>query len=116
MSAPASNRLPLQPWIEDDRTRAVIAALTAGGSRVRFVGGCVRDALIGRAVRDIDLATPDPPATVIRLVVLPAVLVLLGERAWPGRRTPTAPPTPPASAAAPTEWHSVDGELVPVSR
>lgn len=55
-------------------------------------------------------------ATVIRLVVLPAVLVLLGERAWPGRRTPTAPPAPPASAAAPTEWHSVDGELVPVSR
>lgn len=53
-------------------------------------------------------------ATLIRLVVLPAVLVLLGERAWPRRRT--TPPAVPTAPAGPTEWHSVDGELVPVSR
>lgn len=52
-------------------------------------------------------------ATVIRLVVLPAVLILLGERAWPRRRPPAAPvaPTPPGP---PTAWVSKDGELVPV--
>ncbi len=49
-------------------TRAVLAALTARGAAVRFVGGCVRDAVLGRAVKDVDLATPDPPETVIRLL------------------------------------------------
>lgn len=46
-------------------TRAVIAALTADGATVRFVGGCVRDALLGRAVKDVDLATEDLPETVV---------------------------------------------------
>ncbi|MGE5145791.1 MAG: CCA tRNA nucleotidyltransferase [Candidatus Eiseniibacteriota bacterium] len=49
-------------------TRAVIAALTARGAEVRFVGGCVRDAAIGRAVTDIDIATHDLPETVIDLL------------------------------------------------
>ncbi|MCH7929001.1 MAG: CCA tRNA nucleotidyltransferase [Proteobacteria bacterium] len=49
-------------------TAAVIAALTAEGAAVRFVGGCVRDAVAGRAVKDVDLATPDAPETVTRLL------------------------------------------------
>jgi len=61
-------RLPPQPWMSTPATMAVIAALTAGGSEVRFVGGCVRDALLGRAVTDIDIATPDEPARVIELL------------------------------------------------
>ena len=49
-------------------TRRVIAALTRDGAVVRFCGGAVRDALIAReAAADIDLATPDPPETVMRL-------------------------------------------------
>jgi poly(A) polymerase len=32
----------------------------------RVVGGAVRDALVGRPVADIDLATPDPPEAVIK--------------------------------------------------
>lgn len=51
-------------------------------------------------------------ATVIRLVVLPAALVLLGDRAWPRRRPPAAGPAEPT--AAPGEWVSQDGKLVPV--
>jgi poly(A) polymerase len=43
-------------------TRAVLAAL----GEARFVGGCVRDALLGRAVGDIDIATPLTPEAVIR--------------------------------------------------
>ena len=43
----------------------MVAALTARGQIVRFVGGCVRDALLGREIRDIDLATADQPDEVI---------------------------------------------------
>ena len=60
--------LPLQPWMTAPATRAVIAALTAGGAEVRFVGGCVRDGIIGRHVIDIDIATPDAPERVIELL------------------------------------------------
>jgi poly(A) polymerase len=49
-------------------TRRVVAALTAKGAEVRFVGGCVRDALAGRPVKDIDIATHLPPAEVIALL------------------------------------------------
>lgn len=49
-------------------TRLVVAALTAAGSEVRFVGGCVRDSILGRTVKDIDIATHDPPETVMALL------------------------------------------------
>jgi poly(A) polymerase len=61
-------RLAPQPWMTNPRTKAVIAALRADGAEVRFVGGCVRDAVIGRAIKDIDLATPDAPEKVIALL------------------------------------------------
>ena len=48
-----------QAWLTSEATRAVIAALEAEGGPgcVRFVGGCVRNALMGQGVDDIDLAT-----------------------------------------------------------
>ncbi|HUN50594.1 MAG TPA: hypothetical protein VMU42_05740, partial [Candidatus Sulfotelmatobacter sp.] len=49
-------------------TGAVLAALTAEGAAVRFVGGCVRDAVLGRAGADIDIATADPPDRVLTLL------------------------------------------------
>ncbi len=61
-------RLDAQPWMKAKATRAVIAALRARGKPARFVGGCVRDALVGRTVTDIDIATPEPPETVMRLL------------------------------------------------
>src|ERR1700761_517540 len=52
------DRLPIQPWMSASSTRAVIGALEARGGAgcARFVGGCVRHALIGRAIDDIDVA------------------------------------------------------------
>lgn len=47
-------------------TRALLAALGAGGAPVRFVGGCVRDAILGLQPADIDIATPESPDQVIR--------------------------------------------------
>lgn len=60
--------LPSQDWLRAEETRAVIAALTAEGSEARFVGGCVRDAVLGRTVQDIDIATPERPDRVVALL------------------------------------------------
>ncbi|HXO90187.1 MAG TPA: CCA tRNA nucleotidyltransferase, partial [Stellaceae bacterium] len=49
-------------------TRAVVAALSSGGVEARFVGGSVRDALLGRPIVDIDIATPAPPERIIELL------------------------------------------------
>ncbi len=54
------------PWLAWPETRAVIAALTGDGAAARFVGGAVRDTVLGRPVRDIDIATPLEPEAVVR--------------------------------------------------
>ncbi len=63
-------RLDDQPWLTAPQTRAVIAALEAAGGPgcARFVGGCVRNALIGRPVDDIDIATTLAPEAVMAAV------------------------------------------------
>ena len=57
-----------QDWMVAPETRAVIAALQADGVQARFVGGCVRDSLLKRPIKDIDIATPDPPERVLALL------------------------------------------------
>ena len=49
--------LSSQPWLTGDATKRLFAALLKGGGEARFVGGCVRNALLGAAVVDIDVAT-----------------------------------------------------------
>ncbi len=61
-------RIAAQPWMSEKPTSTVLAALGAEGATVRFVGGCVRDALLERPIGDIDIATPDRPETVLRLL------------------------------------------------
>ena len=55
-------------WLTRPATQALCAALQAGGHRVLFVGGCVRNALLGELVGDLDLATDALPEKVVRLV------------------------------------------------
>src|SRR5579859_1790498 len=55
-------------WLDAKATRTLVAALDAGGIDFRFVGGAVRDGLLGRKVSDIDVATPAMPGDVIRAV------------------------------------------------
>jgi len=64
----SAGKLPLQHWMTAPDAKAVLNALTAEDAEVRFVGGCVRDALAGRPINDIDLATADPPEQVIALL------------------------------------------------
>ena len=51
------------PWITAPETAAVFDALEAEGGPdcARFVGGCVRNALVGRPIDDIDIATTLTP-------------------------------------------------------
>jgi poly(A) polymerase len=46
-------------------TQAVLRALGAGGAELRFVGGCVRDAVLRRPIGDVDIATAEPPELVM---------------------------------------------------
>ena len=63
-----AGKIERQSWMTAPETRAVLAALGAEGAEPRFVGGCVRDAVIGRPVKDVDIATPDPPDRVLALI------------------------------------------------
>jgi poly(A) polymerase len=54
-------------WLTHSGTQALCAAMQAGGYRIFFVGGCVRNALLDEAVGDLDLATDALPDQVIRL-------------------------------------------------
>lgn len=63
-------RIDDQPWLTASATRAVMAALEAAGGPgcARFVGGCVRNALIGAPVADIDIATTLKPEETDRAI------------------------------------------------
>lgn len=62
-----AERLTNEDWLTASSTRAVIAALEAKGGKgvARFVGGAVRNAVMGLAVGDVDIATPLTPDQVI---------------------------------------------------
>lgn len=62
-----SETLPSQPWMSHPSTTAVLDALEAvgGADCARFVGGCVRDALLRKPVKDIDIATTLAPTQVV---------------------------------------------------
>ena len=55
------------PWLDDPATATVMDLLTRGGHGAWFVGGCVRNALLGLDVADIDIATDLRPDDVMAL-------------------------------------------------
>lgn len=60
--------LAQQAWVRAEETRAVMDALMAEGGMARFVGGCVRNALLGEPVGDVDLATDEIPERAMALL------------------------------------------------
>ena len=63
--SPAPASIGDAAWLKRPATQAVFAALAAHGHEARAVGGAVRNALLGRAVGDVDLATPARPEAVM---------------------------------------------------
>jgi poly(A) polymerase len=66
VAASAPPRLTGAQWLARPETQAVFAALSARGFAARAVGGAVRDALMGRPVADVDIATDAHPEEVMR--------------------------------------------------
>jgi poly(A) polymerase len=62
------------PWMQRDDLRVLIAALGPGNAR--YVGGAVRDTLLGIAVKDIDIATPLDPHEVMRRLKAHSITVI----------------------------------------
>lgn len=52
-------------WLHRADVAKVLQAIHAAGGEARFVGGCVRDAILGRPLGDFDLATNLPPEQVM---------------------------------------------------
>ena len=61
----SGRQIPEDVWMTNPDIKAVIKAVEAGGREVRFIGGCVRDALLRKNINEIDLATPEHPDRVI---------------------------------------------------
>lgn len=71
-----TGQLPPQPWMNAPETRELMAAFEAAGAEARFIGGCVRDAILKRPVKDIDIATPEQPERVIALLEAKGIRVI----------------------------------------
>jgi poly(A) polymerase len=57
----------MAPSIERDAATAIVIRLRAAGHQAYFVGGCVRDLVLGRAPKDFDVATSATPDQVLNL-------------------------------------------------
>lgn len=65
MTVPTRN-ITMPSWLQQEYVKSIYSALEVPGHTVRFVGGCVRDALIGKQATDIDIATSLVPEHIIR--------------------------------------------------
>ena len=66
-------KLPSADWTE---RRGLAALITALEGRARFVGGAVRDSLLGVAVKDVDIATPLLPDDVMERLTAASIKVI----------------------------------------
>jgi poly(A) polymerase len=62
----STRRLDDAPWLKAGPAARVLTLLNADGEEARVVGGAVRNALLGRQIGDIDIATTALPEEVTR--------------------------------------------------
>jgi len=63
-------------WMHWPETEALLDCLGGAGIEARFAGGCVRDALLSRPVKDVDLATSATPDRVVEALEEAGIKVL----------------------------------------
>lgn len=61
-------RISPLPWMTSPETRAVMDVLNRDGDMARFVGGCVRSAVLHLPIADIDIATRHTPEKTTELL------------------------------------------------
>ena len=68
----------IQPpaWMREPAVERVMQALARGGQPARFVGGAVRDTVLGKPVADLDVATPLTPEAATRALEAAGVRVI----------------------------------------
>jgi poly(A) polymerase len=76
MSDENQGELAVHDWLKNKTTQAVMMALGGDRGEARFVGGCVRNALLMEPVSDIDIATIHAPAEATRLLEAEGVKVV----------------------------------------
>jgi poly(A) polymerase len=55
-------------WLSDADVKTLFSALTQAGQELRFVGGCVRDSVLGKPFTDLDAASTATPDEAIALL------------------------------------------------
>ena len=55
-------------WLDAPQSRELFALFASSGHAARFVGGCVRNALLGASVSDLDVATDASPQQVMQML------------------------------------------------
>ena len=91
-----STTLPDAPWRDRPGLATLCAALDAAQGGARFVGGVVRDTLLGLPVHDIDIATRLTPQAVIervRALIEQAEPDVAEEAKWRKASNPDGVPT-----------------------
>ncbi|MEO0401745.1 MAG: CCA tRNA nucleotidyltransferase, partial [Pseudomonadota bacterium] len=58
---------PQTPFLTDPAAQTLCASLEGAGFQALFVGGCVRNAIMGLPASDIDISTDAVPSDVIAL-------------------------------------------------
>lgn len=59
---------PLPQWLHETSTEKLLTIFQKANATLRFVGGCVRDTLLGCAVDDVDIAIDIPPQEVLKIL------------------------------------------------
>lgn len=60
--------IPLPGWLQSQTTQTLLSCIPYADEAVRFVGGCIRDTLLGLPVKDIDIATIYSPQDMLKFI------------------------------------------------
>jgi poly(A) polymerase len=63
-----ATRQIIYDWMLASDIRRIIDVFARAGAEIRFIGGCVRDSLLDREVRDVDIATDALPDSIVEIL------------------------------------------------